>query len=115
MPGSPHDPTWPGRRFTEATWPDGLAAVRTRHPQTRYYDYARLSFEDFASMAAWGEKATLSVPLVCGGEVLGVLDVAESRYPRRFTPAEIRLAEAIGTQAALAIRNAEGFRRGRAA
>ena len=44
-------------------------------------------------MAAWGEKATLSVPLVYGDEVLGVLDVAESRYPRRFTADEIRLAE----------------------
>ncbi len=60
-------------------------------------------------MAAWGEKATLSVPLVCGDEVFGVLDVAESRYPRRFTADEVRLAEAIGTQAALAIRNARAF------
>ena len=60
-------------------------------------------------MAAWGEKATLSVPLVYGDEVLGVLDVAESRYPRRFTADEIRLAVAIGDQAALAIHNARLF------
>ena len=107
--GVPSDPAWLGRRFTAETWPEGLATVRLRRPHAKYYDYSRLSFEDFAAMAAWGEKATLSVPLLCGNEVLGVLDVAESRYPRRFTADEVRLAEAIGTQAALAIRNARAF------
>ena len=82
-----------------------LRAART----TKYYDYSRLSFEDFAVMAAWGEKATLSVPLIYGDEVFGVLDVAESRYPRRFTADEVRLAEAIGAQAAVAIHNARAF------
>jgi len=107
--GVPSDPAWLGRRFGAESWPEGLATVRLRRPHTKYYDYSRLSFEDFAAMAAWGEKATLSVPLVCGNEVLGVLDVAESRYPRRFTADEVRLAEAIGTQAALAIRNARAL------
>ncbi len=107
--GVPSDSVWLGRRFNEKSWPEGLATVRLRRPHAKYYDYSRLSFEDFASMAAWGEKATLSVPLVCGNEVFGVLDVAESRYPRRFTADEVRLAEAIGTQAALAIRNARAF------
>ena len=107
--GVPSDPAWLGRRFSAESWPEGLATVDLRRPHAKYYDYSRLSFEDFASMAAWGEKATLSVPLVCGNEVFGVLDVAESRYPRRFTADEVRLAEAIGTQAALAIRNARAF------
>jgi diguanylate cyclase (GGDEF)-like protein len=107
--GVPSDPSWLGRRFSAESWPEGLATVRLRRPHTKYYDYSRLSFEDFASMATWGEKATLSVPLVCGNEVFGVLDVAESRYPRRFTADEVRLAEAIGTQAALAIRNVRAF------
>jgi diguanylate cyclase (GGDEF)-like protein len=102
----PVDPDWIGRRFTSENWPDGLAAVATMRPQTHYYDYSRLSFEDFQSMVAWGEKATLSVPLIYGGEVFGVLDVAESRYPRRFTGDDVRLAEAIGSQAAVALHNA---------
>jgi GAF domain-containing protein len=76
-----------------------------------YYDYSRLSFEDFVGMAVWGEQATLTVPLICGDEVLGVLDVAESRYPRRFTADEVRLAEAIGAQAAVAIHNARAYER----
>jgi len=62
-------------------------------------------------MAVWGEQATLTVPLICGDEVLGVLDVAESRYPRRFTADEVRLAEAIGAQAAVAIHNARAYER----
>ena len=109
VPGVPPDAGWPGTRFTAQSWPDGLAAVHTRRSQTMYYDYSRLSFEDFAGMASWGEKATLTVPLVYGDEVFGVLDVAESRYPRRFTPDEIGLAEAIGAQAAVAIHNARAF------
>ena len=109
VPGVPPDPAWLGKRFTAESWPDGLAAVHTRRSQTKYYDYSRLSFEDFAQMAAWGEKATLTVPLVYGDEVFGVLDVAESRYPRRFTPEEVGLAEAIGAQAAVAIHNARAF------
>ena len=109
VPGVPPDAGWPGTRFTAESWPDGLASVHTRRSQTMYYDYSRLSFEDFAGMASWGEKATLTVPLVYGDEVFGVLDVAESRYPRRFTPDEIGLAEAIGAQAAVAIHNARAF------
>ena len=106
VPGVPSDPEWVGRTFTDESWPAGLATVRDREPKTSYYDYARLSFEDFAFMEPWGEKATLSVPLVYGDEVLGVLDVAESRYPRRFTDDEIRLAQAIADQAAIAMHNA---------
>ncbi len=109
VPNLPVDPDWIGRRFTSKTWPDGLAAVAAKRLQTHYYDYSRLSFEDFQSMVAWGEKATLSVPLIYGDEVFGVLDVAESRYPRRFTADEVRLAEAIGAQAAVALHNARAI------
>ncbi len=109
VPNLPVDPDWIGRRFTSERWPDGLAAVATKRPQTHYYDYSRLSFDDFQSMAAWGEKATLSVPLIYGDEVFGVLDVAESRYPRRFTADEMHLAEAIGSQAAVALHNARAI------
>jgi len=106
VPTLPVDPGWIGRRFTRDQWPDGLDAVAAMRSQTHYYDYSRLSFEDFQSMVAWGEKATLTVPLIYGGEVFGVLDVAESRYPRRFTGDEVRLAEAIASQAAVALHNA---------
>ena len=106
VPGVPVDPDWLGRRFDERVWPEGLAAVRDREPKTRYYDYSRLSFDDFAFMEPWGEKANLTVPLLHGDEVLGVVDLAESRYPRRFTAGELRLAQAVADQAAVAIHNA---------
>ena len=89
--------------FTSDSWAEGFATMHTRLPQCRYYDYTRLAFEDFARMATWGEKATLSVPLVYSNfqRCFGVLDVAESRYPRRFTADEIRLAVAISNKAEL--------------
>ena len=106
IPGVPEDPTWVGQRYDAGTWPEGLRCVTDRVPQTKYYDYTKLTPEEFAYMEPWGEKATLAVPMVHGEEVLGVLDITESRYPRRFTDEEVRLAQAIANQAAVAVHNA---------
>jgi diguanylate cyclase (GGDEF)-like protein len=109
IPEIAFDPEWLGSRFDRKSWPDGHLAAETRQPQVQYYDYASLSPEDFELMREWGEKATLSVPLVFQNEVVGVIDVAEARCPRTFTDAEIRLVTAIAAQAAVAIHNARLF------
>jgi len=109
VPEIAYDPDWLGSRFDRTHWPDGHRAAETRQPQTKYYDYASLSPDDLEQMREWGEKATLSVPLVFQDEVVGLIDVAESRYPRTFTDAEIRLVTAIAAQAAAAIYHARLF------
>jgi len=106
IPGVPDDPEWIGQRFGADAWADGVAVVGERESRTVYYDWAKLTPEEFAYMEPWGEKALIVVPIIYGDEVLGVLDVAESRYPRRFTEEEIRLTQAIANQAAVALRNA---------
>ena len=106
IPGVPDDPEWIGKRFDAGSWADGVAVVAEREPRTVYYDWAKLTPEEFAYMEPWGEKALIIVPIIYGDEVLGVLDVAESRYPRRFSEDEISLTRAIANQAAVALRNA---------
>ena len=64
-----------------------------------------------ASMAQWQERSLLTVPLVFGDDVVGLMEIAETRYARRFTEEEVDLARALGDQAAAAIRNAQLYRR----
>ena len=50
------------------------------------------------------------VPLMIGGTVVGVLEVAETEWPRHFTDEEQALCVALGEQAGVAIRNAQLYR-----
>jgi GAF domain-containing protein len=66
-----------------------------------------------ASMEEWGEKACLNVPLEVEGEPLGILVLIETGRERVFGTAEIELARGLGEQAAIAIRHARLYRRGK--
>jgi len=83
IPGVPDDREWIGQRFDADSWAEGVTVVAERESRTVYYDWAKLTPEEFAYMEPWGEKALIVVPIIYGDQVLGVLDVAESRYPRR--------------------------------
>ena len=65
---------------------------------------ARESFEKF------GDKAYLNVPLVFNDQPYGLLVLIETERERRFTPAELELAEALAEQAAVAIEHARLYR-----
>jgi GGDEF domain-containing protein/putative methionine-R-sulfoxide reductase with GAF domain len=64
-----------------------------------------------AEMEAWGERATLRVPLVVSGTLFGEMIVIETDRDRRFSPAERRLAAGLGELAAAALSNARLHRR----
>jgi GAF domain-containing protein len=65
---------------------------------------ARESFDKF------GDKAYLNVPLVFNDEPYGLLVLIETQRERRFTPAEVELAQALAEQAAVAIEHARLYR-----
>jgi diguanylate cyclase (GGDEF)-like protein len=65
---------------------------------------ARISFEKY------GDKAYLNVPLVFRDLPYGLLVLIETERERRFTAAEIELAEALAEQAAVAIEHARLYR-----
>lgn len=70
-----------------------------------------LSQEDREDMMTWGEKTWLTVPLVFGNELLGIMILIEIEQEREFDADEIRMASAIGRQAAVALHNARRHRR----
>ncbi|HET7010150.1 MAG TPA: PAS domain S-box protein [Anaerolineales bacterium] len=72
-----------------------------------------LMVEDYAAWPARSSRypaqafrRVLCVPLKTGGRVIGVLVAADDRSPGAFGLDEIRLAESLGDQAAIAIENA---------
>ena len=70
---------------------------------------AGLSPDRARSMAIYGEKTVLSVPLRYGDERVGILRLYDMHEERAFTDAELQLARGLGEQAAIAIINARLF------
>ncbi len=56
-----------------------------------------------------GVTSYLAVPLIAGGEKLGVLSIFNTKKGKFFTERELHLAESIGRQVGIAIRNARLF------
>ncbi len=63
-----------------------------------------------SALEQFGAQAILGVPLTLKGTPIGAVTLYDVHSPRRFTPAEIELAQAIISQAATAIENARLFR-----
>ncbi|MHB8625632.1 MAG: GAF domain-containing protein [Aggregatilineales bacterium] len=61
------------------------------------------------ALEQFGAQAILGVPLTLKGTPIGAVTLYDVHSPRRFTPAEIELAQAIISQAATAIENARLF------
>ena len=87
---------------------DGLHAAQVVQQRRSDPDLDPVDAED---MDRWGEKTWLTVPLVVGPELIGVLILIESEAERQFDASERELAAAIGEQAAVALANARRHRR----
>jgi GGDEF domain-containing protein/putative methionine-R-sulfoxide reductase with GAF domain len=59
--------------------------------------------------ARWGELSQLTVPLLFGGQLIGILGCVERRWDRRFTEDDKELFRLLSVPAALAIHNAQMF------
>jgi GAF domain-containing protein len=57
-------------------------------------------------VAAFGVRSLLALPLEAGGEIIGAAILAEREQTREFTVEEVRRAEGLAHQAAVAIKNA---------
>jgi diguanylate cyclase (GGDEF)-like protein len=91
--------------------PQDLKVVRTRTPVEVRLDDPDLDDVMRAQLLEWGEMSSLMVPLIVGDEVVGSLEVSEAVYPRHFHDQEVALCVALGEQAAVAIHNAQLYRR----
>ena len=86
--------------------PTLAGAVAEKRPLVAYIDDPALPPDTRADMERWGDKASLYVPMVYGGDVVGVVYGAEVRGLRRFSADDIRLATLMAAQAAAVIETA---------
>jgi diguanylate cyclase (GGDEF)-like protein len=93
---------WVGTRYDAENWRGIAACVRDRRPSICYRDDASLTAEELADMDHWGELSSISLPLIYKDEVIGLIDVGESRTMRRWTEDDQRVLQAIADQAAIA-------------
>lgn len=80
------------------------------HPQ-RYWvsHYSDPDMPDhiMAVMETYGAKSILYAPMTVQDEVIGYIEIWETRYERQFTQREIDLIKAIAQRAAVVVRNAQ--------
>ncbi len=91
--------------------PDIRAILQSHDLTEQHVDDPRLSAHDKEQLTKWGYRSTLDVPLWIGDEVIGILGVQESRFVRRFTPAERDQFARLCELAALGIHNVRTYRR----
>jgi GAF domain-containing protein len=60
-----------------------------------------------AAMRAWGVRSMLGVPMVLGGEVIGIVFLDDGELRHEFTPAESEIASMFADLAAVAISQAQ--------
>jgi len=94
--------TW---RFKPGDWPLLDAVAQTRN-YVAVEDTERNVLVPESLRRTFSIQAALAVPLVSKGELLGVLLVAYTEGPRRFTARRISIIEGIAYQTAIAIDNA---------
>ena len=92
-------------------WDNMLAVVEARQTVELHSDDPDLPATDRESFDRWDFQTTIDAPLVYGERVIGVLGLVETRELKRFTPAERTLFGQLAVQAAIAINNAQAFRR----
>ena len=105
IPSVPPSPGWLGTRFTPEEWSDLRRAIEQHETTVLQASDPTLPEPMRAELEAWSEKSTMTVPLLYEGELVGVLDIAESRWERVFSENDVRLVEAIAAQATTVVHN----------
>ncbi len=96
--------------YAAADFPATAQALRERTPLIIRVDDPRAPRLEAAALKAEGYGAALRLPMVASDQSVGLVELY-ARQPRDFSEAEIRLAQTLANQAAIAIQNARLFRR----
>lgn len=110
---TPSDLAWVGTVVDLNERPGYWPVIKGRRVVEDHIDDEGLDPLDRALMEKWGERTTVSVPLVVSDSVIGCLVLIEKRTVRRFTEEEHELLAALAAPAAIAIQNAKLFQRQR--
>jgi diguanylate cyclase (GGDEF)-like protein/excisionase family DNA binding protein len=116
------DRDWIGFRLPLAEAGVTREVMRTKRPTVvaslddpRLSDHARALNREQATGDATGGKCWVTLPLIAADQVIGIVELVETRGPRSFTEDEIEAAAAICHAAAMALTNARLFSREQAA
>lgn len=89
-------------------YPATARMLRSREPLIAYADDPQSDPSERRLLQESYQHAALTLPLVTGDTPIGILECLDNR-PRRFSRDEIRLAQTLANQAAIAIENARLF------
>ena len=89
--------------------PGIVELLETGRAITAHADDETVSEADRMLMRKYGAQSILFIALRAGGQLIGFVEMWESRRRREFTPEEIALSEGIAQQTAIAIQNARLF------
>jgi diguanylate cyclase (GGDEF)-like protein len=100
-----------GVPFALADHPVERSLLRSGVPREEHLSDPGLDRASRDAMSAWGDKTCLSVPLILGDELTGLMALYEHERERHFTDEEVSLVRGLGEQAAAAIHHHQLLRR----
>ena len=104
--GGSFDDDWTGREVALRDWACDRLAVEARRAITvSDLDDPRLSEAEREAMRRYDQCSFITVPLIANDQVIGLVDLLD-HVPRRFTDADVELAEAVAKLVAMALDHA---------
>ena len=96
-------------KYTLTQFPMARRAIEDHESITVNVSDPRADPAEVAIMRRDGDKCLLIIPMVHQGEAIGLIEVLDHVRERRFSRQEMRLANAVAGQAAVAMHNARVF------
>ena len=95
--------------YTLSQFPMARKAIEDHETTTVNVSDPRADAAEVAIMRRDGDKCLLILPMIHQGQAIGLLEVLDHQRERRFSRQEMRLANAVAGQAAVAMHNAKVF------
>ena len=95
--------------YTLSQFPMARKAIEDHESITVNVSDLHADAAEVAIMRRDGDKSLLILPMIHQGQAIGLLEVLDHQRERRFSRQEMRLANALAGQAAVAMRNAKVF------
>ena len=99
----------PGTQYELGTYPGVLQVLEDPRPRALRRGDPSIDELDRINMQRSGVEALLRLPLVAQDRIIGMVELGDRRPDRNFGADQIRLAQTLTSQAAVAITNAELF------
>ena len=107
--GKSHNSTLPGQVYALSDYPATGQVLEKCEPLLVQFHNPQADSAELALMEQNKHQTLFMLPFVAKDRVLGLVKLTNDDKARDYTPAQIRLAESLGAQAAIAIENARLF------